>query len=214
MLDLLKNPTFWLCLFLIYLGIATFFIGNARNNNATISGFGIIVSIGAIIFAIVQFNWWIGILLGFIAYLTSLPYISIPVLLGYIYWKIKYNPKYLTLFRFHGLIFEQYQPVKFKPLLVDVFVDKAIEEKLGKNTELFSYVEEILNSESKFVAEELFSDYKIFKEYVLKRKENGYDNAIRIFKRYLGIVPMTRFEAEIALEDTMDEIRRMTEKRK
>lgn len=206
MMEFLRDPICWLLLLLFYLGTAVSFIGQARNNNTVISGFGIIISLGSVIYSMIYFTWWFGIFIGFVGYLTSLFYISIPVILGYIYWKIRYNPRYLTLFRFHGLIFEQYMETRMMPITTYIFIDKAVSDGIAGKEELMDYAEEVFSSESKFVSEELFSSYEIFKEYIIRRKAKGFDYAINMLKRELGIVPMTKLEVIMKIDDMVHDV--------
>jgi hypothetical protein len=92
-----------------------------------------------------------------------------------------------------------------RPLLTYAFIDKAVEDGVGKKEVLQDCVEKVFKTESKFVSEELFSDYKIFKEFVARCRVKNFNYAINVLKRDLGIVPMTKTEVLMFIDDIVEE---------
>ncbi|HQA87778.1 hypothetical protein KBH77_02710 [Patescibacteria group bacterium] len=211
MLDIIQNSNVWFTLGFLYLGIFFYLIGLARHQNNIISGIGILIVVSGFIFGVLKISLGASIIILIFAYVTRT---IIPGYLGYLYWKLRYKPKFLTNLRFQFLVSDQDERPQTTPTFMNAVIDLAVKNGLGEKFILQRYVEEVFESESKYVVEEVLGNYNIFSYYVNLREKYKKETAINIMRKELGIIPLNRIEQELKMDEFQQTIREWEKKSK
>lgn len=198
MIEIISNTTYWISLLSLYIGMAIFFTGRAKRQDVKIMSLGFIVIVITLVITWSNSNWWTPILIYIFAFLTHM---TVPYYIGYLYWKMKYHPKLLTLWRFGGLINDQYLKNTTLPVQVPSILDKAEKEGLATLEQLEDYTIDLFRSRSKYVFDEVFSSLEMFKYYISMREKLGREDALLQIERELGVSPMSNEDFQNYMED-------------
>lgn len=211
MLDILKDCNVLFTLFFLYLGIIFYLIGLARHKNNLISGLGIIIILSGFIFGVLKTTFLISIMVLIFGYFTRT---IIPSYLAYLYWKLKYKPKFLTNLRFKFLVSDQDKKPETIHLFKEVIIDAAVEKGLADRFTLKKYAEDVFESGSKYVVDEVLGNYNIFSYYVNLRNKYNTETSNNIMKRELGIIPLSGIEQDLKTDEVFQEIKKFDKKSK
>lgn len=211
MIEIIQNSNVWFTLSLLYLGMFFFIIGLARHQNNIISGFGILIMLSGFIFGILKISLVTSIIILIFAYFTRT---IIPSYFAYLYWKLRYKPKYLTHLRFKYLVSDQDKKPETVPPLKTFVIEAAVENDLGEKITLQKYANDVLESGSKYIVDEVLSNYNIFSYYVNLKSKYDTETTNNIIKKELGIIPLSRLESDLKIDEIFQNIENLDKNRK
>jgi hypothetical protein len=209
MTDIIQNLNVWFTLTLLYFGIFLFIIGLARHQNNIISGIGMLIVLSGFIFGVLKTSLITSIIILIFAYFTRS---IIPSYLAYLYWKLKYKPKFLTHLRFQFLVSDQDKKPETVPLFKDFIIDVATEKGLGEKITLQKYADAVFESGSKYIVDEVLGNYNIFSYYVHLKSKYNMETTNNIIKKELGIIPLSKMEQDLKTDEIFQNIRNLEKK--
>jgi hypothetical protein len=211
MTDIIQNSNVWFTLGLLYLGMFFFLIGLARHQNNIISVIGILIMLAGFIFGILKISLVTSIIILIFAHLTRT---IIPSYLAYLYWKLRYKPKFLTHLRFKFLVSDQDKKPETVPVFKELVIDAATEKGLGEKITLQKYADDVLESGSKYVVDEVLGNINIFSYYVNLKSKYNTKTTNNILKKELVVIPLSRIEQDLKMDEFFQNIENLDKKSK